>query len=244
MIKIGSYIIQAVREILNLLRISLFVPRCFCCQEILISKDEKYLCHSCQIKIVPYTDPVCIICGKALISGGETCGECLIIRAPFRRHVSFARYEGVLKELISLYKFKELQPLKKILVDCLAECFRTSINESFDWIVPVPADSGRKREVKPILDISRSLSQKLGIGLLKNNLVKVKKTPPQVILSRARRLRNLDGAFHLKKPGMVKNRKVLLVDDVYTTGTTVKKCSQQLKKAGAEVVALTLARSL
>lgn len=232
------------QEIFNVFRVSVFLPCCACCREVLVKKEEMCLCQACQGKIVPYTDPTCLKCGKALPLGQEICGECLVHNPPFRRHVSFSRYEGVMKEIILLYKFGQLRPLGKILSGCLVERFRASIDGSFRWIVPVPADRGRKREFDPMKDLARNLSRELGIDLLKNNLVKVKKTLPQVKLTQARRLKNLDGAFRLKRPVQVKNTRVLLVDDVYTTGTTIKQCSRQLKKAGAEVVAITLARSV
>jgi ComF family protein len=242
--KIRLYLIRSVREIFYLFRVSVFLPRCSCCQEILVDRKEIILCQVCRAEIIPYPGPVCIKCGKAVSAGQKTCGECLLNPPPFCRHVSFARYEGVLRELISLYKFKEIRPLKKILAGCLVTHVLSAFDESFDWIVPVPADRGRNREVNPILDICKILSRELHIGLLKNNLVKVKKTLPQVKLTQAQRLKNLDGAFSLKHPRLVKGRKILLVDDVYTTGTTIKKCTGQLKKAGARVVAITLARSV
>jgi ComF family protein len=111
-------------------------------------------------------------------------------------------------------------------------------------MVPVPADRGRKRELNPILALCKRLSRNLGIPLMRKNLIKVKRTEPQVLLSQARRLKNLDGAFRLKDPAAVRKKRIVLVDDVYTTGTTIKKCTQLLKKAGADVVAITLARSI
>jgi ComF family protein len=149
-----------------------------------------------------------------------------------------------MKDMIIRYKFKGAGDLKKDLADCLAELFRNEDEKNFDWIIPVPDDPGRKREYRPIQIIARRLSRQLEIPVMKNNLIKVRKTEPQVGLSQAKRLRNLDGAFRIKNPGILKKQTVLLIDDVYTTGTTVKKCSVQLEKAGARVVAMTLARSI
>lgn len=236
--------VSAFRELFNLIRVSVYKPGCVCCQSLLVFRDEHLVCRACRSKIQPFFFPVCQYCCKTIREGSDLCGDCSIITPPYRKHVSYTRYDGVIKELIILFKFKNLDGLKVIFEDILVELFRVRLHEDFDWIVPVPADRGRKREINPNLMLSRSISKRLGIPLMARNLIKVKRTEPQVLLSQARRLRNLDGAFAVKRMSVFKNKKVLLLDDVYTTGTTIKKCAILLKKAGADVVAMTLARSV
>jgi ComF family protein len=144
-----------------------------------------------------------------------------------------------------MYKYKGVERLKLLFVDYYIELFEEKINEDFDYIIPVPPDRGRKRkrEFSPIFEISKILSRRLGIPLSSGNLTKVKQTLPQAGLTRAQRITNLDGAFKLKHPEKIKSKKLLLIDDVYTTGTTINKCAQILTKQKADVVALTLARS-
>jgi len=235
---------SAFQELFNLVRVSVYQHRCICCQDLLVFKEEQHICRSCRSQIQPFFFPVCRLCGKSINENGEICGECSINPPPFRKHASYTRYEGVIKELIIYYKFKGIQGLKVLFENLLAELFNSQITGHFDWMVPVPADRGRKRELNPILALCKRLSGNLGIPLMRKNLIKVKKTEPQVLLSQARRLKNLDGAFQLKDPAAVKKKRIVLVDDVYTTGTTIKKCAQLLKKAGADVVAITLARSI
>jgi len=236
--------ISVFRELFNLIRVSVYESGCACCQSVLVFKDERLVCRTCRSQIQPFFYPVCRLCGKTIGEKSELCGDCSIIPPPYRKHVSYTRYEGIVKELIISFKFKGLEPLKTVFEEILVELFQARINEHFDWIVPVPADRGRKREINPNLILSRSISRRLGIPLMAKNLIKVKKTEPQVLLSQARRLRNLNGAFAVKKTSVFKNKKVLLLDDVYTTGTTIKKCAIPLIKAGADVVAMTLARSV
>jgi ComF family protein len=228
----------------HLIRISLFQPRCVCCQNLLAYQNEKRICHECREQITPCTQPACRKCGKSIRYDLMLCGECLLDPPPFRKHVSYARYEGLLKEMILGYKYKGVHGLRKELADYMVELYRRKIDEDFDWVVPVPDDPGRKRERKPVQEIGRRIACRTHIPLMKNNLIKVKKTEPQVGLSRAKRLKNLDGAFGIRNKSILEYKKILLIDDVYTTGTTIKKCSIQLRKAGAEVVAMTLARSL
>lgn len=235
---------SAIKGLLNLIRVSVYQPRCICCQGLLVFKEEHHICGSCRSQIQPFFFPVCCLCGKSINKNGKICGECLIKPPPYKKHVSYTRYEGVIKELIVFYKFKGIQGLKVLFENLLAELFISQITGHFDWMVPVPADQGRKRELNPILDLCKRLSRSLAIPLMRKNLIKVKRTEAQVLLGQARRLKNLDGAFQLKDPAAVKKKRILLVDDVYTTGTTIKKCAQLLEKAGAEVVAITLARSV
>lgn len=240
----GHYLNEGYMAVRHLIRISLFQPCCACCENLLLFKREKRICHACRDQVAYYDLPVCRKCGKAIGDDLVLCGDCLIDPPPFRKHRSYARYDGVLKEMILCYKFKGNDGLKNNLAGYLVELYRRQDERGIDWIIPVPEDRGRKRKAGPVRGITKKMSRKLKIPMMDNNLVKVKKTVPQVGLSQARRLRNLDGAFDIKNPRILKNRKILLVDDVYTTGTTMKKCARPLKKAGAEVVGMTLARSV
>jgi ComF family protein len=162
----------------------------------------------------------------------------------YRKHFSFSIYDGVLKDLILLFKYGEIKKLKNLIAAYYSEIFNKKICEEFDFLIPVPPDKNRKREFNPIFEIAKVLSKSINVRLLSNRLLKIKKTEPQAGLSRSKRLKNLDGAFVLKKPNRLKGKKVLLIDDVYTTGTTIKQCTKLLIKAGADVVAITLARSI
>jgi len=207
--------------------------------------EEDILCRVCKSEITLFNDPVCRKCGRILSNPYDICGECILHSPPYRVHISYSRYRGLFKDLILLYKYGGIEKLKYLFADYYIELFNERVNEPFDYIVPVPPDKGRKREFAPILEAAKILSGKLGIQLLSGYLLKVKKTLPQAGLSKAKRMKNLDGAFKLKQPQEIKltGKKVLMIDDVYTTGTTINKCAQLLSKQRADVVVLTLARS-
>lgn len=143
-------------------------------------------------------------------------------------------------EAINLMKFFRLkrlsQPLGSLLLNLqIPEC---------DAIVPVPLSKQAliERGFNQSLLLAKMLSEKLKKPLLIDLLLKKKDTPPQVGLSAKERYKNLRGAFEVK--GKISNQKLLLVDDVLTTGATAKECSRTLLKAGAkEIVVITLARS-
>lgn len=214
----------------------------------MVYEDENLLCRDCheQIANIRYHDRllnICQHCGRTMDHLYERCGNCILQPPSYRKHCSYSRYLDLFKDLILMYKYANIEKLKYLFADCYIELFNEKINEPFDFIIPVPPDKGRKREYVPNLEIAKIISRRLGIPLSFNNLIKVKKTPAQTKLTRAQRLTNLDGAFKLMHPEKITGKKLLLIDDVFTTGTTMNKCSQVLIKQKADVVALTLARS-
>lgn len=233
-----------IKELLSIVKVTVFQPRCKLCDNILVHRNEEIICNECKSKIKINLEPICEKCGKLLHIDGNLCGECLINPPIFRKHISYSIYEEEIKDLILLYKYLEIEKLKKLIASYYIELFYREVDEKFDLIIPVPSDDGRKREYDHILEVSKILSKELGIMLLPGNLKKIKKTLPQAGLSMKKRLNNLNGAFKLNDPVEVRNKKILLIDDVYTTGTTVKKCAGLMKRVKADVIVLTLARSV
>ena len=199
------------------------------------------ICTSCWAEIKRYYGPACKICSLPFVSEyGEVCGQCLKKPPPFLRSLNYGLYEGVLAEAINHLKFYGIKRLAKPLGRLLLDLDVPGT----DGVVAVPLSLERLRErgFNQSLLIARVVSRKFQVPLLMDNLLKVKETPPQIGLSAKERLLNLRNAFKTK--GDVKGRRLLLVDDVMTTGATVMECSKQLMKAGAkEVIVLTLARA-
>jgi ComF family protein len=185
----------------------------------------------------------CRTCGKFLPDGIETCGACLMQPPPFLRHISYAAYEDTLREIIILYKYGEVEALKTFLTSLYLEILQNKLPAGFQAVVPVPVDRKRRHGFMPVWTMGRLLARELKIEFLPNLLQKKKSTPPQVGLSQAQRKTNLNGAFTMAARRKLAGKKILLIDDVTTTGTTIKKCAAILKKNGAQVTALTLAQS-
>jgi len=228
----------------NINLLSIF--RCLCkrCGRVLVYEDEEIICRECKGKIFFIDAPACRHCGIIIENRHRICGECIVKPPIYRKHYSYSIYDGSLKDVILLFKYGEIKKLKKVISEYYIEIFKRKVCEEFDFLIPVPADKKRKREFNPVLEIAKMISKRLNIKLLADNLVKIKTTEPQAGLSRSKRLKNLGGAFALKNPTGVKTKKILLIDDVYTTGTTIKQCTKCLAEAGADVVAMTLARSM
>jgi ComF family protein len=226
-----------ISKILNIL----YPSNCPACGNVSDVFHHSPICVSCWSGIKKYSGPACKICAMPFTSEyGEVCSKCLKKAPFFSRVINYGLYEGVLAEAISHLKFYKLKRLAKPLGSLLF-IFDFS---GFDGIIPVPLSirSLRERGFNQSLLIARVISKKFNIPLLMDNLRKIKETPPQIGLSAKERLLNLKNAFEVR--GSIQGLRLLLVDDVMTTGATVAECSRELMKAGAkEVTVLTLARA-
>lgn len=218
----------------------LFPSICPICKENSDNYHYSPFCLACWSKIERYSGPSCIICGMPTTSENTgRCEDCLK-GTSFNKVFYYGKYEGILKEVIHQYKFNRVKRLAKPLAMFLLEL---PIPDS-DAIVVVPLHKKRlrQREFNQTAVIGHHLSKKLKIPLLLDALIKVKETKPQTGLGSEERLRNLNNTFIAKD--VVKELNLLLIDDVITTGATIKECSKALLKAGAKsITVLALARS-
>ncbi|MBI4464119.1 MAG: ComF family protein [Acidobacteria bacterium] len=164
----------------------------------------------------------------------------------FEQARSFGRYEGSLRALIQRLKYDGLRPLARPLGNCLANAFHRLTGDSWDWVVPVPLHPKRKRQrgFNQAELLAARLSRLCRVPLGSRDCVRVRETRPQTGLRAAERRKNVAGAFHVPHPQRVRSRRLLLVDDVLTTGATANACARALLDAGAEGVwVVTLARA-
>lgn len=227
----------------QMIGISLFRPRCRICGLDLVRPEEKIICSDCRQKIRPAAENQCRSCGKFISDGVGTCGSCLLQPPPFLRHISYAAYEDTLREVIILYKYGEVEGLKTFLTSLYLEMLQKNLPGFFQAVVPVPVDRRRRHGFKPVWTMGRLLARALKAEFRPDLLQKKRSTPPQVGLSQAQRKTNLDGAFALAGKQKLAGENILLIDDVTTTGTTIRKCAALLGKNGARVTALTLAQT-
>ncbi len=158
----------------------------------------------------------------------------------FSKTMSFGLYKDTLSEAINLFKFQGIKRLYRPLANLLLDFDMSGV----EAVVPVPLSIRglRSRGFNQSLLLAKTVSDKKKIPLVIDGLLKKADTPPQIGLSAKERAKNLRGAFIATR--QFSGRRVMLVDDVMTTGATANECSRQLIKAGAsEVVVLTLARA-
>lgn len=211
------------------------------------SPSESPLCQGCKARILPIRPPFCPCCGLPYPPGTpeHPCGNCKAKAYPFILHRSYGLYEGTLREAIHRFKYTGVKALVEPLGEMLFEAYN-SLGVRPDLLVPIPLGRQRAKErgFNQCLLLSCWLSQRTGIPTW-GVLFKVRETPPQASLGGAERRGNLKGAFAVLYPQRIMGKRVLLIDDVFTTGTTLSEAASLLLLSGArEVYALTLARSL
>ncbi len=159
--------------------------------------------------------------------------------------------QPLIKNLIKLFKYQPfVKELGKPLTSLIITHFQLIEKSTADFVnfilVPVPLERKKLkwRGFNQAEEIGKELAKFFGISLLNNVLAKIKETPAQVELSEEERKENIRNAFSIKNGGQILGKKILLVDDVYTTGATIEECARVLKKAGAkEVIGIVIARA-
>jgi ComF family protein len=201
---------------------------------------------------------VCSVCGERLISpyvlseGAEArCGLCQRAQPPYVKASAYGSYEGGLRELIHLLKYNQVRPAAHVLGRMLAEAiadlqplFRDTV-----LVVPVPlhARKLRQRGFNQATLIAQSALKltDASLELQPGVLERCRETQSQIGLTRHQRRVNMRGAFAAPANTDIAGREILLVDDVFTTGTTVSECARVLRRAGAsKVYVATVARTL
>lgn len=228
----------------------LFPSSCQICEALLEKPGEKVVCRDCLNGLNGTNSPFCLCCGRFFDGAGDPhlCANCLESRPPFTRHRSGARYDGVVKDLILLYKYRGFEVLSGVLVDFLIRSLgrEEDLWSGVEAVVPVPLhpDKEKSRGFNQARLLAKRLGRQKNIPLMAGRLVKVRPTAAQTSLGVREREINLKGAFQVKKTAGLKGKVVLLVDDVYTTGSTIRECSRALRKAGIkEVRAVTVAQA-
>lgn len=229
----------------------LFPPLCHCCKAFIPGHAEIHICPDCREKIRTVTSPLCPVCGLPHAREGgidHLCGTCLTKPRPFERARAAVGFDGPVQDLVHRFKYGKKAHLSRplgLLASRFPENFRT--DAAADLIVPVPLHDRRLRArgFNQSQLLGAVVAKEWGIPLSVDNLRRLRWTEPQTGLAAAERERNVRNAFGVARPEQFDGKRLLLVDDVYTTGSTVTECARALKRAGArEVSVLTVARAL
>lgn len=228
-----------------------FPANCRACERLLEHAARIPVCPDCLDHVQRIADPMCVRCGRPLFippSPAENfqCRLCRQGRYAFQFARSYAVYEDSLVRLIILLKHHGIEPLGAWCAQRLLELAQAYPDVTcVDVIVPVPLHPARLRErgYNQAEWIARPLARRLGIPLQPNLLVRVKPRPEKLKLTRRERWEAVRGAYATTDRAKVDNLRVLLVDDVFTTGATLDACAGVLLRQGAaQVLALTVGR--
>lgn len=203
--------------------------------------------------------PVCGICGK--LNQNYLCKKCQKVlenqskfvidknkdfNQNFDKHLYIFKYEGIIRRMILNYKFNEKSYLYITFVNFLLKNEKFfKILKSYDTIIPVPISSERKNErgYNQSELLAKELAKKLNIECVKNCLIKNKNIIEQSKLTKVERQKNIQGVYILKNKEKLINKNLLLIDDIFTTGSTVNECCKILKQANPRKIdVLTIAK--
>jgi ComF family protein len=232
----------------------LYPPRCAACDAGLPIDTTRRVCARCLAAVEPPRPPLCLVCGAPLYAGDgdDRCGHCRADPPAFDSARAITRYRSgadgssTVAALLRRHKYGLDQSLGRALAEYL-DAAPALDADAYDVVIPVPLHRTRLRwrgfNQAALLGVA--LARRLNCSLDVATLARVRPTPPQTARDRAQRTRNVRDAFAVRRPSRVAGRRVLLVDDVMTTGATADECARVLRAAGARRIdVLTLARVL
>jgi ComF family protein len=229
----------------------LFPPLCHLCKSFIADAGDIHLCPGCREKIIPLGSPLCPVCGVpfATENGSDhLCGACRAHPPAYTAARAAVIFSGPVQELIHRFKYGHkvhlCRPLGLLTARQLAGFAAAA---AADLVMPVPLHRKRLRwrGYNQAALLAGSLAKQWRLPLVRQNLRRVRWTEPQVNLAAGERELNVRGAFAVSNRDAVAGKRIILVDDVFTTGSTVAECARTLKRAGAEAVFIvTVARAV
>ena len=225
-----------------------WAPRCAVCDGVLAEPTQGVVCPDCWRRIELSTPPVCESCGAPRAGLGHARGEerdlrcraCRELRGQIRRRAA-GPYDGVLRLLVHALKYGGRRSLAVPLGNLLRRAGHELLSDA-DYVVPVPLYPLRRwtRGFNQATDLARQVGLPVAEALSRRRA-----TLPQTGLTAAERTRNVRSAFAVKRrwrQGDIDGRRIVIIDDVYTTGATMEACADSLRQAGAhQVSGLTIA---
>jgi ComF family protein len=219
----------------------IYPVRCPVCGDIVIPKGTK-ICSHCEKKLQLITQPRCKKCSKPIEDDQkEYCSDCERKNYHFDHGYSLWVYDSIMKKSISDFKYHHKKEYANYYIEKIVEGYKDNISRlAPDALVPVPIHISKYRErgYNQAEILAYGISKELDLPVISNLLVRNKKTLPQKQLSDKERLKNLKEAFILNDKVLddypKELKRVLLVDDIYTTGSTIEACANVLIKNGIE----------
>lgn len=216
----------------------IFPPVCGGCGKL----GERW-CSDCQNKVQPVREPVCVVCGLPQVQPG-LCARCAQVRPAYKALRAWAVFEGPVQAALHRMKYHRDRGLGETLAAQMAP-FVSGLGWLFDAVVPIPLSKNRLKErgYNQITMFAMALTSLLSVDYFPQALTRIKETHSQVGLTVAQRSVNVCDAF--RSSDQVRGKRLLLVDDVSTTGATLSSAAQELYSFGADdVFAVTIARAL
>jgi competence protein ComFC len=229
----------------------IYPPMCQVCGNHRANAVEGYVCPQCCSKVRYIEPPFCGRCGLPYpgdLTTSFECTNCRDMDLYFRSARSAVAAGGIILEIIHRYKYQRALWFESFLAGVfLRQALKEIDRDAWDVIVPVPLHpvKEREREFNQAARMADHLGAATGICVNENLLYRVTPTRTQTLLSREDRAKNVKNAFACRKEKLSRDSRIILVDDVFTTGATTNACAKALQKAGAaDVCVWTVARGL
>ena len=222
----------------------LFPNPCVCCMR--VAGRNRFLCPTCEKDFSFYpTENACKTCGAPLSSESNVCGQCLSLKPAYQQLVVCATYSGKLRTALHRYKFYGRTDLAASFALMLSTRIRQLGCSDFDAVVPMPLSKERRRQrgFNQAERIARRVAKEFHVPCISNALSRKKDTKQQAMLHKGARRKNVHGAFALSNKEALFGKRILLVDDIFTTGATMREAAKMLSSSAASVTACVVART-
>ena len=219
----------------------LYPRRCPLCNVVLPFQRGK-VCRSCLERLEMIQAPVCMKCGKSIESvEQEYCRDCEAIPKHFKRGYPVFHYKGAIKDALYAFKYDNQRDYADFFVECVLQRYGKELQTlELDGIIPVPVHR-HKRKMRGYNQaelLAKQIGRRLKIKVYADYLERCVDTSPQKELNDKIRMKNLKNAFKMSE-NAIKLKRVLLVDDIYTSGATIEACTSVLLAAGVEDIYYT-----
>ena len=220
--------------------VDFLLPRICCGCGVRVMQQQWLVCEKCLDAIPPLPQPICPVCGcpDAELKANGRCTDCPMGKIWFQQARGYAVYNGTARTLVEKLKYGKRLEYARLMALRMAHMISDQQKSQFDIITSVPLHSTRQRDrgFNQASHLANEISTLTGIPFHPSILQRDKPTPSQTRLKKRQRRDNIAGAFSLRKKADISGKTILLIDDVYTTGSTLNECSRVLMQAGAHSV--------
>lgn len=223
---------QIIDDILSII----YPNRCIGCGEILKAGNNRWVCDDCRYHFEIRDYKKCNVCGRIIYHRGN-CRICNSEKIYFDKGYSVFEYKEAVRNAIREFKYKGMFRYGEFFGKIMAEYAKNNIKTKFDYVTAVPLHCKRYRSrgYNQSEILAKAVAEALGAEY-KELLIRHINTKPQNSLDRKERIKNIKGAFLIKDEISVANKNILIIDDIFTTGSTVNECSKVLKSNKASKV--------
>lgn len=243
---IGLQLATQLRDIFETAIVFLYPAKCRVCDGFLGVASVPYICADCWQDIQFLESPWCDICGTPGVNG--LCDACAISPPRYGQLRAVALYQTTLQQAIHIFKFQKKKGFARHLIQLINAHIPADCDvATYDFILPIPIHKKRLRErgFNQATLLADGIAETTGVPVLTGTLVRKRHTVAQSSLDREARQQNIVGAFDVAEPDIIRGKRLLVIDDVFTTGATIREAVSELWTADpAEIDVLTLARTV